>query len=223
MKTLACLMVVGLVILLAASTGQAQTLPSSKAAVILGNPTVAPAVCNEAGTSWATIFSVDMRNSGSQKDFLIGLSGVTQLITDTLVKSAGGTQDKSEAEAIIRVRVLVDDAVAAPGEIVFDRRKQTLIAKFNGICIDANGDGIIQYTECTTPEELELILDTQAAHHFNFVSADVGTGVHTIKGQACTATTGSAQAGSWSASALFGKGALTVEEIRLVKDAIIEQ
>ena len=163
MKKLACLMVIALVILLAASTGWAQTLPSSKAAVILGNPTVAPAVCNEAGTSWATIFSVDMRNSGSQKDFLIGLSGVTQLITDTLVKSAGGAKDTSEAEAIIRVRVLVDDVEAAPGEIVYDRRKQTLIARFNGICTDTNGDGIMQYSECTVSEELELILDTQAA------------------------------------------------------------
>lgn len=40
MKTLACLMVVAQVILLAASNGQAQTLPSSKAAVILGIPTI---------------------------------------------------------------------------------------------------------------------------------------------------------------------------------------
>jgi len=54
-----------------------------------------------------------------------------------------------------------------------------------------NGGGIIQYSECTSPAELELILDTQAAHHFNFVSADVETGIHTIKGQTCTATTGS--------------------------------
>ena len=221
MKKLSYLMALALIILLGVSSGWAQSLPSSKAAVLVGDA-LAPATCGE-GTGWASIFTVQMRNSGSQKDFLIGLSGVTQLITDTLVKSAGGTKDTSEAEAYIMVRVLVDGVEAAPGPIVFDRRKQTLIAKFNGICTDSNGDGIIQITECTTPEELQLILDTQAAHHFVFVADDVGTGIHTISGQACTATAGSSQGGSWNASAAFGKGALVVEEVRLVKGAIIEQ
>lgn len=216
------LMVVVLSVFLAVTAGLAENVPSSKAAVLVGNA-IAPAVCNAAGTSWGTIFRVEMRNSGSQKDFLIGLSGVTQLVTDTWVRSAGGNQDKSEAEAIIKVRVLVDGVEAAPGPIVFDRRKQTLIAKFNGICFDDDGDGIIQLDECDTPEELQLILETQAAHHFNFVADDVGTGIHVIAGQACTATAGSSQAGSSSAQAAFGKGSLAVEEIRLVKDAVIEQ
>ena len=219
MKKLSYMVAFVLIILLAAPSGWAQSLPSSKAAVLVGDA-LAPALCS---AGWGTIFEVQMRNSGSQKDFLIGLSGVTQILTDTLVKSAGGTKDTSEAEAYIMVRVLVDGAEAAPGPIVFDRRKQTLMAKFNGICTDTNGDGIIQFTECTTPEELQLILDTQAAHHFTFVADDVGTGIHTIRGQACTATAGSSQAGSWNASAAFGKGALVVEEVRLVKGAIIEQ
>lgn len=221
-KSFFSLMVVVLSVCVAAAAGLAETVPSSKAAVLVGDA-LAPAACDAEGTSWATIFAVQMRNSGVQKDFLIGLSGVTQLVTDTKVKSAGGTQDTSEAEAIIKVRILVDGAAAAPGPIVFDRRKQTLIARFNGICFDENGDGIVQFDECTTPEELQLILETQAAHHFNFVADDVGTGIHVIEGQACTATAGSSQQGSWDAAALFGKGSLAVEEIRLIKDAVIEQ
>jgi hypothetical protein len=51
----------------------------------------------------------------------------------------------------------------------------------------------------------------------------VETGIDTIKGQAWTATIGSHQLGSWNASVLFGKGVLTVEEIRLVKGVVIEQ
>lgn len=218
-KSLFSLMVVVLSVSMSAAVVLADPVPSTKAAVLVGDA-LAPGVC---GTSWGTIFRVEMRNSGAQKDFLIGLSGVTQLVTDTWVKSSGGNADKSEAEAIIEVRVLVDGVEAAPGPIVFDRRKQTLIARFNGICYDDNGDGIVQFAECTTPEELQLILDTQAAHHFNFVADDVGTGIHVIEGQACTGTAGSSQQGSWSAQAAFGKGSLAVEEIRLVKDAVIEQ
>lgn len=199
----------------------AQT-PSAKAAVLVGDAGAVAAGSCDAGT-WSNLFIINLKNSGSQKDFLLGLSGVTQIITDTKVKSSGGTQDTSEAEAFIKVRILVDGNVAKPGPIVFDRRKQTLIAKFNGICIDLNGDGVVNFNECTTPEELQLILDTQAAHHFNFVSTEVGTGVHEVKAQACTDVNTSSQTGSASASALFGKGSLTVEEVRLVKGAVVEQ
>lgn len=101
--------------------------------------------------------------------------------------------------------------------VVFDKRFQSLMAKFNGICTDANGDGIVQFTECTQPEELQLILDTMAAHAFNFILEDVGVGDHQVVMQGCVQTATTSQEGLATAEAAAGKGSLTVEEVRLVK------
>lgn len=90
-------------------------------------------------------------------------------------------------------------------------------------CGDTNGDGIVTVDECTfTDEELQLILDTMGAHHFNFALTDVGAATHIVKVQARVTTAASSllQAG---ATGSVGKGAVTVEEVRLVKDAVIIQ
>jgi len=47
---------------------------------------------------------------------------------------------------------------------------------------------------------------------------DVPQGVHLISVQARIDTTGSAQTGSWSALGTVGKGSMTVESVRLIKD-----
>lgn len=91
------------------------------------------------------------------------------------------------------------------------------MATFNGICTDTNGDGIVNYNECETPEELELILDTTAAHHFNFILDDVGQGTHKVAMWGCINTATNSQAGEATARAAAGKGSLVVEEVRLVK------
>lgn len=189
---------------------------SAKDAVQVNDAAVVTAQCT--ANQWSNIAQVTIHTS-SQKDLVLGASLETILYTDTLVKSKGGTADTSTAEALLKVRAVVDTNanLALPGVVTFDKRSQTLMAKFNGICTDTNGDGIVQYTECQTPEELQLILDTMAAHSFNFLLPDVGVGTHTVTLQGCVATTGSAQAGSWDAHAAAGKGSLTVEEVRLVK------
>jgi len=189
--------------------------PSAKASVQVSDTIL---VADTAGLDFTPILSTSIKTS-EQKDLLMGVSLETVLYTQTLVKSKGGSSDTSFAEARILIQVLVDgQRLAEPGLVVFDKRSQSLMAKFNGICADQNGDNIVQYSECQTPEELELILDTQAAHHFNFVLDDLGSGVHTIEVQAAVVTDTSAQAGSSSARAAIGKGSLTVEEIRMVKD-----
>jgi len=71
---------------------------------------------------------------------------------------------------------------------------------------------------CVTPETIELILDSMDAASFNFVAVDVPQGVHLIAVQARIDTTGSAQTGSWSALGTVGKGSVTVESVRLIKD-----
>ena len=98
------------------------------------------------------------------------------------------------------------------------------MAKFGGVlsCSDLNGDGAVTFDECTlTDEELELILDTMAAHSFNFVLDDLGAGTHDVVVEAMVDTNASWQLGTASATAAIGKGSLTVEEVRLVKGAAI--
>jgi hypothetical protein len=98
---------------------------------------------------------------------------------------------------------------------------QQLMARFGGVldCTDVNGDGVITFDECLlTDEELNLILDTEAAHHFNFVIDNLGAAVHTIRVEARLERSSSATAGSASSNAFIGKGSLTVEEVRLLRD-----
>ena len=86
--------------------------------------------------------------------------------------------------------------------------------------MDAGGgpDGIIAVEcECVvTDEEIEFILDTMAAHHFNFVAKDLGPGDHEIS-VLVSGTTGKSSLDS-SATIGVGQGSLTVEEVRAVND-----
>ena len=170
--------------------------------------------------SWDPVLSSTIKTA-NQKDLLIGVSLETGLYTQTLVKSSGGTKDTSNATAGIQIRVLVDGVQAAPGEVTYDKRSQTLSATLGGYfanCTDENGDGITDVlTECDLlPEEIELILNTMAAHHFNFILANLAPGDHTIVVQAEIKSNNTSQTGSSSAWATIGKGSLTVEEIRAV-------
>lgn len=194
---------------------------SAKNAVQLSNVAL---VNNTTDADWATVLSTTIKTS-EQKDLIIGGSFETGLYTQTLVRSKGGNSDTSFAEAQVQVRVLIDGGTAAeriaePGIVTYDRRYQELMAKFGGVlsCADLNADGIVSFDECTlTEEELNLILDTMAAHHFNFVLDDLGSGEHTVQIQARVITDKGAQLGSASAFGSVGKGSLTVEEVRLVK------
>jgi len=116
--------------------------------------------------------------------------------------------------------------VVEPGAVVFGRRTQTLSSTLEGaiggcLSLVTNLDGttsIAVDTNCVTPETIELILDSMDAASFNFVAVDVPQGVHLISVQARIDTTGSAQTGSWSALGTVGKGSMTVESVRLIKD-----
>jgi len=227
MKRAAWMMVVvgiALVLPFLASNGFAQSLPSTKAAIDISSSVLL-------GTEydvWTPILTAPIKMP-EQKDLYMGVSLVTSLVTETLVKSKGGSPDTSSAEVMVKVRVLLDpgtalERVAAPGEVVYDRRRQELMAKFGGVlnCSDLNGDGVITFDECSlTDEELKLILDTEAAHHFNFVIDDLGAGVHTVRVEALLHRNTSSVAGSASASGFVGKGSLIIEEVRLAKDVTL--
>lgn len=167
---------------------------------------------------YCKVLETVLANAGTPKDLVIGLSFETMLMTNTSVKSKGGSLSTSTADAEIKMKVLVDGVEAAPGAVTFDKRLQTLWAKLGGVmdCADSDGDGIVSFDECTlTDEEIGLILDTAQASTFNFLSYNIGSGSHTIEAYAQLSHNGAVVDGSGAAdaSAALGKGTLSVWEV----------
>ena len=215
---LAATLVLGLVV-----TGHAQNQPSAKVTAKTSSIVLLPATT---GTGdWQTLLSNTIKTA-NQKDLFIGASFEVGLFTQTQVKSKNMVSDTSIAAAKVQVRVLVDGNVVEPGAVVYGRRSQTLSATLEGaiascLSLVTNLDGSVSIVidpDCVTPEVIELILDSSDAATFNFVAVDVTVGVHTVAVQARIDTSGSAQQGSFSATGTVGKGTLTVESVRLIKD-----
>ena len=205
----------------------AASAQSAKSAVQLSRHALLTPAFDES-TGWTAILNTQIKTS-QQKDLIIGVSLETGLVTKTVVRSKNNVEDIAWAEANVRVRVTIDGKEAVPGIVTYDKRRQELMAKFAGFnnCFDSSGDGVIDpLTECTLdPEELSLLLDTMAAHHFEFVLDDLGSGVHNVVVEAQVITDkglAGSQLGEATARGLVGKGSLTVQEVRLVKGAVIE-
>ena len=214
----------GLASSLAVITGRAQTSqPSSKVTAKTANITLLPKTQGDG--AWQTLLSNTIKTA-NQKDLFISASFEVGLFTQTLVSSKNRISDSTTATANVQVRVLLDGSVVQPGQVVYGRRTQTLTATLEGaiancLSLVTNLDGsvsIVVDPNCVTPETIELILDSMDAASFNFVAVDVPQGVHTIAVQARIDTTGSAQTGSFEAMGTVGKGAMTVESVRLIKD-----
>lgn len=125
-----------------------------------------------------------------------------------------------------------DPAVPNTDGLVYCDRIQTLKAKFSGlnctaapyVFTDTNGDGVDDVVDgsvtCADPEELQLILKTLNTNSFNFIAADVASGVHTIEVQARTSANIGVDSENGSlagAEAFIGAGSVTVEEVRMIK------
>ena len=198
-------------------------LASSKFAADVSDITLIPNSSSNAAPKTVLRTTIKTPN---KKDLLIGVSLETALFTQTQVKSKGGTPDSASASATLEVSVLLDGkrfnptdrSGAFPPKVVYDKRAQTLSATLGGFqsCVDSNGDGVIDVTtECTlTEEEIELILDTMAAHHFNFMAKNLDPGTHTLEVKVGIGVDTSSGAGIASATAGVGRGSLTVEEVR---------
>jgi len=218
---------------LAAVSGYAQNgTPSSKVTAKTANLTLLPET--HVTGAWQTLLSNKIKTA-NQKDLFISACFEVGLYTDTLVKSRGMVSDTSTAKATVKVRVVLDPGTAAervvePGEVVYGRRSQTLSATLEGaiagcLTVATNLDGslsIVLDPLCVQPEVIQLILDTMDAASFNFVAVNVPQGVHTVSVQAQIDSTGTVQNGTFEARALVGKGAVTVESVRLIKNANVE-
>jgi len=150
---------------------------------------------------------------------------------------------------------------ALPGGIILSKRVQELDATlggviqsctdgdtdFDGILGDTNGDGFVDEvadgtidvaSECiVTDEEIGLMQDTTAAHHFNFVLPDMTAGEYDIVAvfttganaavDICTSDTDCSLydpegtvSGSAAATAVVNQYMMTIQEVRAVKDSI---
>lgn len=213
-KLFAILSLVALVAVFGISQASAQS-PSSKFTAIVSNVALVPPTESQ---EWKTVLDTWIKTP-NKKDLLVGGSFETALYTATVVKASGNQADTSSAAATLDVRLLIDGepSYAYPGEVTYDKRIQTLSARLGGElaqCVDSSGDGVIDpVTECPLTLEIGLILDTMAAHHYNFVVPDMPSGIHTVEIQVRIDTQTAFTAGSARAWAAVGRGSLTVEEV----------
>ena len=112
---------------------------------------------------WEEIFTNTI-NVLMAKDLSISVSLECEVSTNNRVIE--GTPVVSEALVEVLVRVLVDDVVAGPGEVIFVRRFQALVFK--------NPDDSV-------PEHVMVTANhTVTANSFNFIVEDVPPGTHDI-------------------------------------------
>ena len=159
----------------------------------------------------------------NDKDLVIAVSLETGLYTDTTVKSKGGKQDTSMAYGGIKGSVIVESMdggpvhkYAYPSEVVFDSRRQTMSATFQGLIEDCvQDDGTLVLTDdCLEPEEVRLVLDTMGAHSFNFLLGNLPSGDYRVSLWATLDTEAEAQTGHAKAKAILGHGTMVVNEVR---------
>src|SRR5262245_54282623 len=109
-KWISSMLALTIVLSLAVATGQAQNQqPSAKVTAKTSRIVLLP---ETTGTGdWQTILANNIKTA-NQKDLFIGVSLEVGLFTQTLVRSKNNVRDTSVAEAVVQVRVLVDDRVA---------------------------------------------------------------------------------------------------------------
>ena len=192
------------------------------------------------------------------KELLIGVSAEIGLVTDTSVKGKNGGAARAIADGEAFVTVYAeprdggDSVEAAPGQIMLSKRVQELDATLGGVIqscqvtcgVDVNTsaivcDDIVIAEDCeVTDEEIGLLLDTTAAHHFNFLLPNMNQGVYDIKavfttgaraevdicdaGEACSNDLDGTVTASAAAKAVINKTMLTVQQVRAAKDSLHE-
>lgn len=246
MKRLVLLTVVVVLALSALSFGQSQ--PSAKATAAVADLGLLASTTKDPVTvGWTPILTQTIKTS-NMKDLFINASLECGIYSDTLARSSGGVTDASLASGGVRVRVKVDDKYASPtggydvnidygtgdgdfnylgGEsgVSFCKRVQYLSAKLQGI-IDLSDPGCFDLDPTTTcaltDEEIRLALGTLDANAFNFIMADLPSGVHTITVEAKLDVSTVVTKGTAAAKAFIGMGSVTIESVRMIKGEQVE-
>lgn len=166
----------------------------------------------------ATLLETTIRTPGSSSTALvIRPSLVSGLYTRTKVTE---TVDSATAYAGLKVRVLIDGKVVAPGMpfgtlagdndgwIYYNKRWQQINQNFLKVIA-----AIADVVEYPTPDELylELILSTLSAHSMDFVVGDVGVGDHTLKVEWSFEDS---DAAGGNAAACVGPAVVTVQQVK---------
>jgi hypothetical protein len=235
--------------------------PSLSSAAIINDATSDTVV--DITTSGHTLATIKVPQ---QKELLVGLSAEIGLMTDTSVKGKNGGSAKAIAgsEAYVTIFAVPTDSYdpavqpairALPGTVILSKRVQELDATLGGViesCTDAltvdtdgdgvadSGDGTIDVaTDCiVTDEEIGLMQDTTAAHHFNFVLPDMTAGEYDIVAvfttganaeiDICTSIEecalydpdGTVSGSSAATTAVVNQYLMTIQEVRAVKGRI---
>lgn len=189
------------------------------------------------------------------KELLVGVSAEIGIVTDTSIKGREGGAAKAIADGaawVIVTATPVDGGAtvtAAPGAVTLSARFQQMSATLAGVieeCTDYTGgidgegfspgdegytdtpDGTIDVAiECiVSDEEIGLMQDTLASHHFNFVLPNMNAGEYEIKAHFFTSVEaavdinevsvaeGGTVSGSSYAEAFVGKNMVTVQQVR---------
>ena len=169
-----------------------------------------------------TVLSSTLKVPGSKKDLLIGVSIESGVFTQTEVKGQKGESETATASGTIDITVLIDGTPVAPGTVRFNHREQTLSATLGGVLesctftVGALGSVTFTKDDCLwSDEDINLMLETTTANHFNFIAPDVGQGDHDIEVVAdVSAAASSGTKGSASSYAVINIGSLSVEVVR---------
>ena len=178
-----------------------------------------------------SIMSTSMSNSQSSS-FLVNASLVTGLLTNTSVMSNGGKQSSASATGSVQVGVMLDGnfdsngqylgggTYAYPGLLSFDTRTQTLTATLGQALTGCSLVNMVVTCTGLTTQQIQLMLNTTAAHSFQFILPNVGVAPNSaphridIVAQVSSSTLSSGL-GSALASACYGAGTVTVDAVRL--------
>ncbi|MDG2596215.1 hypothetical protein P7M64_05845 [Vibrio parahaemolyticus] len=178
------------------------------------------------------------------KELLIGVSAEIGIVTDTSVKGKDGALAKAMADGRATVVVTAtpvgggEEVEAVPGEITLSQRIQEMSATLAGVIetcelsvedTDADGvsEGTLDVTEdCdVSDEEIGLMQDTLASHHFNFILPNMDAGEYDIKAYFTTkadvdATAEELAEASAYAKVFVGKTMVTVQQVRAAADGL---
>jgi hypothetical protein len=180
-------------------------------------------------TEYPTVILSQAIKTPTGKGLFIDVSVECGLRTNTVVQSKKGNKTTAKAEASVMVWVTVDGVpnYAYPEHVTFCKRTQELTATFSGLlslCVNPETGAIDpECFEFLEPEEIGLLLDTMNANSFNFYYGVELSGVHTVEVWAqigtTTSITGGEPPGTFAeAEALIGKGSVTIDLVRLIKD-----